>query len=191
MKISSIEMGRSAGAHDKLGNVYYCARSTTIQCLWRDSDTWSTGEIWNWTPTRPGTRHGGREGAPTVLNTVQKTAGPPPGLPSPGGDPLPLQCAPTASQKVLPSKESRAAIYLPPILGARSHRRPASMCQANGAYSREQFKPQATRKSGATPGGDGGSGTGAPPPHTDEEISRDRNDRSLWHVSDWGGKAVQ
>ncbi|XP_004610760.1 UPF0193 protein EVG1 [Sorex araneus] len=61
------------------------------------------------------------------------------------GDPLPLQCGPTASQKVLPSKEPSAVIYLPPILGIRSHLRPASMCQANGAYSREQFKPQATR----------------------------------------------
>ncbi|XP_033045042.1 UPF0193 protein EVG1 isoform X8 [Trachypithecus francoisi] len=31
------------------------------------------------------------------------------------------------------------------LLRARPHLRPANMCQANGAYSREQFKPQATR----------------------------------------------
>uniref|UniRef100_A0A8C6CA89 Uncharacterized protein n=1 Tax=Monodon monoceros TaxID=40151 RepID=A0A8C6CA89_MONMO len=62
-----------------------------------------------------------------------------------GGDTLPLQCSPTSSQRVLPSKQPASAIYLPPILAVRSHLRPASMCQANGAYSREQFKPQATR----------------------------------------------
>nr|XP_058936186.1 UPF0193 protein EVG1 isoform X2 [Kogia breviceps] len=59
------------------------------------------------------------------------------------GDTLPLQCSPTSSQRVLPSKQLASAIYLPPILAARSHLRPASMCQANGAYSRDQFKPQA------------------------------------------------
>nr|XP_054961674.1 UPF0193 protein EVG1 isoform X7 [Pan paniscus] len=31
------------------------------------------------------------------------------------------------------------------IMKTRPHLRPANMCQANGAYSREQFKPQATR----------------------------------------------
>nr|XP_019608542.1 PREDICTED: UPF0193 protein EVG1 isoform X2 [Rhinolophus sinicus] len=62
------------------------------------------------------------------------------------GNTLPLQCSPTSSQRVLPSRQPASAIYLPPILAARSHLRPASMCQANGAYSREQFKPQATRK---------------------------------------------
>ncbi|XP_060044941.1 UPF0193 protein EVG1 isoform X2 [Erinaceus europaeus] len=63
------------------------------------------------------------------------------------GDALPLQCSPTASQRVLPPKQPAGApaIHLPPILAARSHLRPASMCQANGAYSREQFKPRATR----------------------------------------------
>ncbi|XP_068416000.1 UPF0193 protein EVG1 isoform X1 [Eschrichtius robustus] len=61
------------------------------------------------------------------------------------GDTLPLHCSPTSSQRVLPSKQPASAIYLPPILAIRSHLRPASMCQANGAYSREQFKPQATR----------------------------------------------
>ncbi|XP_022374731.1 UPF0193 protein EVG1 isoform X2 [Enhydra lutris kenyoni] len=62
-----------------------------------------------------------------------------------GGDTLPLQCSPTSSQRVLPSKQPASAIYLPPILAARPHLRPASLCQANGAYSREPFKPQATR----------------------------------------------
>ena len=59
---------------------------------------------------------------------------------------LPLHCSPTSSQRVLPPKQPDSAIYLPPILVARSHLRPASLCQANGAYSREQFKPRATRK---------------------------------------------
>uniref|UniRef100_G7PFE4 Chromosome 22 open reading frame 23 n=5 Tax=Macaca TaxID=9539 RepID=G7PFE4_MACFA len=61
------------------------------------------------------------------------------------GDALPLQCSLTSSQRVLPSKQIASPIYLPPILAARPHLRPANMCQANGAYSREQFKPQATR----------------------------------------------
>lgn len=64
----------------------------------------------------------------------------------PGGAPLPLQCNPTSSQRDSPSKKSAAAIYLPPILATHSHLRPASLCQANGAYNREQFKPQATSK---------------------------------------------
>nr|XP_044635868.1 UPF0193 protein EVG1 isoform X3 [Equus asinus] len=62
-----------------------------------------------------------------------------------GGGALPLQCSPTSSQRVVPSKQPAPAVYLPPILAARSRLRPASMCQANGAYSREQFKPQAPR----------------------------------------------
>ncbi|CAO2601651.1 UPF0193 protein EVG1 homolog [Lemmus lemmus] len=62
-----------------------------------------------------------------------------------GGAPLPLQCNPTSSQRGSPSKKPATTIYLPPILSTHSHLRPASMCQANGAYSREQFKPQATR----------------------------------------------
>uniref|UniRef100_A0ABI8A6H5 Uncharacterized protein n=1 Tax=Felis catus TaxID=9685 RepID=A0ABI8A6H5_FELCA len=81
------------------------------------------------------------------------TAGPPAprcsifteGLISLGGDTLPLQCSPTSSQRVLPPKQPASAIYLPPILVARPHLRPASVCQAGGAYSREPFKPQATR----------------------------------------------
>ncbi|XP_036108430.1 UPF0193 protein EVG1 [Molossus molossus] len=61
------------------------------------------------------------------------------------GGALPLYCSPTTSQRVLPSKQPASAICLPPILTARSSLRPASVCQANGAYSREQFKPRATR----------------------------------------------
>ncbi|XP_045408857.1 UPF0193 protein EVG1 isoform X1 [Lemur catta] len=61
------------------------------------------------------------------------------------GDTLPLQCSPTSSQRVFPSKQPASPIYLPPILAAHSHLRPASVCRANGAYSREQFRPQATR----------------------------------------------
>ncbi|XP_021072565.1 UPF0193 protein EVG1 isoform X2 [Mus pahari] len=61
------------------------------------------------------------------------------------GAPLPLQCDPTSSQRGSPSRKAASAIYLPPILATHSHLRPASLCQANGAYSREQFKPQATR----------------------------------------------
>ncbi|KAK1341600.1 hypothetical protein QTO34_018015 [Cnephaeus nilssonii] len=61
------------------------------------------------------------------------------------GDALPLYCSPTSSQRVLPSKQPASAVYLPPILAARSQLRPASMCQANGAYNREQFKPRATK----------------------------------------------
>uniref|UniRef100_A0A8C8YS09 Chromosome 22 open reading frame 23 n=1 Tax=Prolemur simus TaxID=1328070 RepID=A0A8C8YS09_PROSS len=62
-----------------------------------------------------------------------------------GGDTLPLQCSPTSSQRVSSSKQPASPIYLPPILAAHSHLRPASVCRANGAYSREQFRPQATR----------------------------------------------
>ncbi|XP_049628427.1 UPF0193 protein EVG1 [Suncus etruscus] len=61
------------------------------------------------------------------------------------GDPLPLRCGPTASQRALRARVPASPTHLPPILGAHSHLRPASLCQANGAYSREQFKPQATR----------------------------------------------
>ncbi|XP_023574683.1 UPF0193 protein EVG1 isoform X1 [Octodon degus] len=44
-----------------------------------------------------------------------------------------------------PSKQPASAICLSPGLTTRSHLRPASLCQANGAYSRDQFRPQATR----------------------------------------------
>ncbi|KAM6215836.1 UPF0193 protein EVG1 isoform 1-T1 [Rhynchocyon petersi] len=61
------------------------------------------------------------------------------------GHALPLQCSPTFSQRTSPPKQPAPAIYLPPVLAARPHLRPASLCQANGAYTREQFRPQATR----------------------------------------------
>lgn len=89
----------------------------------------------------------GKGCSPTL---IKRKAGLPPSTPSPGGDPLPLHCGPTASQRALRAREPASPLHLPPILGARSHLRPASLCQANGAYSREQFKPQATRKSGLT-----------------------------------------
>ncbi|XP_048211571.1 UPF0193 protein EVG1 isoform X2 [Perognathus longimembris pacificus] len=60
------------------------------------------------------------------------------------GDPLPLQCNPTSSQRDCPVKLPTSS-HLPPIPSARSGLRPASVCQANGAYTREQFKPRATR----------------------------------------------
>ncbi|KAM4881265.1 UPF0193 protein EVG1 isoform 2-T2 [Thomomys bottae] len=60
------------------------------------------------------------------------------------GDPLPLQCNPTSSQRGCPVKQPTSS-HLPPILAVRPRLRPASMCQANGAYSREQFRPRATR----------------------------------------------
>ncbi|XP_007939847.1 UPF0193 protein EVG1 [Orycteropus afer afer] len=60
------------------------------------------------------------------------------------GDTLPLQCSPTFSQRLSPPKQS-AVICLPSILAAQPHLRPADVCQANGAYTREQFKPQAPR----------------------------------------------
>ncbi|XP_004700718.1 UPF0193 protein EVG1 [Echinops telfairi] len=62
------------------------------------------------------------------------------------GSTLPLQCSPTCSHSVSPPKQpATPVIYLPPILAARPHLRPANVCQANGAYAREQFKPQAIR----------------------------------------------
>ncbi|XP_069855588.1 UPF0193 protein EVG1 isoform X1 [Dipodomys merriami] len=60
------------------------------------------------------------------------------------GDPLPLQCNLTSSQRRCSVKQPTSS-HLPPILTARSGLRPASVCQANGAYNREQFKPRATR----------------------------------------------
>ncbi|XP_006890275.1 PREDICTED: UPF0193 protein EVG1 [Elephantulus edwardii] len=62
-----------------------------------------------------------------------------------GGHALPLECSPTSSQRASPPKQPALALYLPPILATRPQLRPASKCQANGAYAREQFKPQATR----------------------------------------------
>ncbi|XP_034843430.1 UPF0193 protein EVG1 isoform X1 [Mirounga leonina] len=84
-----------------------------------------------------------------IMDTMKSGFPPPtaphPNLPAPGGDTLPLRCSPTSSQRVLPSKQPASDIYLPPILAARPHLRPASLCQARGAYSREPFRPQAPR----------------------------------------------
>ncbi|KFO81703.1 UPF0193 protein EVG1, partial [Cuculus canorus] len=62
------------------------------------------------------------------------------------GDTLPLQCHPTSSKKTAPA----ALAFSPPVcqpcrLPAKPHLRPASVCQAGDAYTREKFRPQPTR----------------------------------------------
>ncbi|NWU97511.1 EVG1 protein, partial [Upupa epops] len=57
------------------------------------------------------------------------------------GDTLPLQCRPTSSKEPASS---------PPVcqlnrLSAKPHLRPARVCQAGDAYTREKFRPQARR----------------------------------------------
>ncbi|XP_031796497.1 UPF0193 protein EVG1 isoform X1 [Sarcophilus harrisii] len=59
------------------------------------------------------------------------------------GDALPSRCSPSSSQKPTPKRVS--TFCLPPILGPRPHLRPAEVCQANEAYSRDQFKPRPCR----------------------------------------------
>ncbi|XP_074127777.1 UPF0193 protein EVG1 isoform X2 [Sminthopsis crassicaudata] len=59
------------------------------------------------------------------------------------GDALPPRCSPSSSQKPTPKRVS--TFCLPPILGPRPHLRPAEVCQANEAYSRDQFKPRPCR----------------------------------------------
>ncbi|KFO87500.1 UPF0193 protein EVG1, partial [Buceros rhinoceros silvestris] len=59
------------------------------------------------------------------------------------GDTLPLQCRPTSSKEAAPA-------FSPPVcqlikLSAKPHLRPAKVCQAGDAYTREKFKPQARR----------------------------------------------
>lgn len=65
---------------------------------------------------------------------------------SPGGDTLPLQCHPTSSKEPAPA----APTFFPPVcqpcrLSAKPHLRPAEVCQAGDAYTREKFKPRARR----------------------------------------------
>ncbi|NWI64398.1 EVG1 protein, partial [Todus mexicanus] len=60
------------------------------------------------------------------------------------GDTLPLQCHPTSS------KAPAAPPSSPPVcqrrrLSAKPHLRPAKVCQAGDAYTREKFKPRARR----------------------------------------------
>uniref|UniRef100_A0A8C4U2A7 Chromosome 22 open reading frame 23 n=1 Tax=Falco tinnunculus TaxID=100819 RepID=A0A8C4U2A7_FALTI len=62
------------------------------------------------------------------------------------GDTLPLQCHPTSSKEPVPA----APAFSPPVcqpskLSAKPHLRPAKVCQAGDAYTREKFKPQARR----------------------------------------------
>ncbi|XP_043821483.1 UPF0193 protein EVG1 isoform X2 [Dromiciops gliroides] len=60
-----------------------------------------------------------------------------------GGDALPSQCNPTSSQKPTPKRVNN--VCLPPILASRPQLRPAEVCQASEAYTREQFRPKPCR----------------------------------------------
>ncbi|KFW00716.1 UPF0193 protein EVG1, partial [Eurypyga helias] len=65
---------------------------------------------------------------------------------SPGGDTLPLQCHPTSSQEPVPAAPAFSPPVCQPIkLPAKPHLRPAKVCQAGDAYTREKFKPRARR----------------------------------------------
>ncbi|KAM6213772.1 UPF0193 protein EVG1 [Sarcoramphus papa] len=62
------------------------------------------------------------------------------------GGALPLQCHPTSSKEPAPA----APAFSPPVcqpsrLAAKPHLRPAKVCQAGDAYTREKFKPRARR----------------------------------------------
>ncbi|XP_068257852.1 LOW QUALITY PROTEIN: UPF0193 protein EVG1 [Nyctibius grandis] len=58
-----------------------------------------------------------------------------------GGDTLPLQCHPTASKEPVPAAPTFSpAVSQPSRLSAKPHLRPAKVCQAGDAYSREKFK---------------------------------------------------
>ncbi|CAN0055241.1 unnamed protein product [Bubo scandiacus] len=62
------------------------------------------------------------------------------------GDALPIQCHPTSSEEPAPA----APAFSPPVcqpsrLSAKPHLRPARVCQAGDAYTREKFRPQARR----------------------------------------------
>ncbi|NXA06716.1 EVG1 protein, partial [Sapayoa aenigma] len=59
------------------------------------------------------------------------------------GGALPLQRPPTYSKQPMPSSSLPAC--QPSRLPARPHLRPAKVCQAGDAYTREKFKPQPTR----------------------------------------------
>ncbi|NXO66889.1 EVG1 protein, partial [Phainopepla nitens] len=62
---------------------------------------------------------------------------------APGGDALPLQRFPPSSKQPVPV--SSPAACQPRRLPARPLLRPAKVCQAGDAYTREKFKPQPTR----------------------------------------------
>nr|XP_038034351.1 UPF0193 protein EVG1 isoform X2 [Anas platyrhynchos] len=62
------------------------------------------------------------------------------------GDALPLQCHPTSSRQPAPvPPASSPPLCQPSRLSAKPHLRPAKLCQAGDAYTREKFKPQARR----------------------------------------------
>ncbi|XP_068522024.1 UPF0193 protein EVG1 isoform X1 [Anas acuta] len=62
------------------------------------------------------------------------------------GDALPLQCHPTSSKQPVPvPPASSPPLCQPSRLSAKPHLRPAKLCQAGDAYTREKFKPQARR----------------------------------------------
>ncbi|NXG54130.1 EVG1 protein, partial [Hemiprocne comata] len=64
----------------------------------------------------------------------------------PGGDTLPLRCHPTSSKEPAPAVPAFSpAIHHPSRLPAKPHLRPAKVCQAGDAYTREKFKPRAGR----------------------------------------------
>ncbi|NXU82422.1 EVG1 protein, partial [Xiphorhynchus elegans] len=59
------------------------------------------------------------------------------------GNALPLHWPPTSSKQSVPASSPPAC--QPSRLPARPHLRPAKVCQAADAYTREKFKPQPTR----------------------------------------------
>ncbi|KAJ7425885.1 hypothetical protein WISP_20862 [Willisornis vidua] len=59
------------------------------------------------------------------------------------GKALPLHWPPTSSKQSMPAPPTPAC--QPRRLPARPHLRPAKVCQAGDAYTREKFKPQPTR----------------------------------------------
>ncbi|XP_032543778.1 UPF0193 protein EVG1 [Chiroxiphia lanceolata] len=59
------------------------------------------------------------------------------------GNALPLQWPSTSSKQPVPASSPPAC--RPSRLPARPHLRPAKVCQAGDAYTREKFKPQPTR----------------------------------------------
>ncbi|NXV70652.1 EVG1 protein, partial [Atlantisia rogersi] len=62
------------------------------------------------------------------------------------GDTLPLQCHPTSSKEPAPAVPAFSpAVCQPSRLSAKPHLRPAKVCQAGDAYTRERFRPQARR----------------------------------------------
>ncbi|XP_042649359.1 UPF0193 protein EVG1 [Tyto alba] len=59
------------------------------------------------------------------------------------GDALPLQCHPASSKE--PAPACSPPVCQPSRLSAKPHLRPAKVCQAGDAYTREKFKPRARR----------------------------------------------